>query len=65
MNKAIKISVLGVTICFIIVILLSIPIGNNIVPNAYAMFSPEPASLSVLSLTGIYFALKALKRKKT
>jgi len=63
MNKTIKTFVLCVTFCFIIIILLSIPIGNNIVPNAYAYVDPEPTSLSVLSLTGIYFALKTLKHK--
>ena len=65
MNKTIKISVLSVTISFIFIILLSIPVANNIVPNAFAAPAPEPGSLSILSLTGLYFVFKALKRKKT
>jgi hypothetical protein len=64
MNKTVKFILLSVSFCTIIIVLLSIPIGigQYIVPDAYAAV-PEPGSLTVLSLTGIYFALKALRRK--
>jgi hypothetical protein len=65
MSKRVKKLLLIVCFAFVSVVGLSIPIGGKLISDAHALIPapvPEPSTMIVLGITGVYFAYKHRKR---
>jgi hypothetical protein len=63
MSKRIKQLIIIACFALVVVVVLSIPIGGKIVSSAQAVVDvPEPSTMIVLGISGLYFAFRKRKR---